>query len=562
MFRHQQLSIPVSSCLLACLAIGCLTVGCTSKPENENANAAQPDASPSNESDLLRVSKSDENLPPANLAPGSSDLGSASADKDAGSSDVEELPQTPPSTAAPTLDSMFSLNQETPKKDLASDLNRRQLRKDFTPEELIEWLEFCDIDMRNIGSGKTQLKDPVDISRMLEAIAKKKLEASEQLLNHADANEQQKTAGLRGQLQSLSHLASMGDLKSAKALKKLATTNLNSPIPSVAGDSRIVLIGFALDSLRGGSDKAANEVVELVKSMQPTANADIPAVLMLAEARQTLSDYGMIDQAAEIRGMLLELYGNSSDPTVAKIAADAAGTAKFDRARRLLDAILDNDQVAVERWTDVVEELLNDSPDIITVQFLLESSLHLEVFNRPAFVKTTYDLLTENFPPNNSTIANEIEAAKQAMLARQKIIGADFDFTQYPVIVDQDLTSSDYQGKVVLMPFWATQFPVSLQIIPRLMQVQQKAPEQIAIIGMNLDSENSPVREFVAVNKITFPSMRSVSSTTGEVANPVAAEFGLVSMPFVAVIDQKGKVVALDFSGLQLDEIVEDLLAK
>ncbi|MCD0462547.1 TlpA family protein disulfide reductase [Roseiconus lacunae] len=446
--------------------------------------------------------------------------------------------------------------------DLAGDLNRRQLRQDFTPQELIDWLQYCDLDMEAVGRGKTQLKDPVEISRMLEAIARKKLEGSLQLKNHADATETQKIAGLRGQLQSLSHLASMGDLPSAKALKTLAESNLDSEIPSVAGDSRIILIGFALDELAGGRDEAADELVELVNSMQPKSQADIPAVLMLAEARRTLADYGMIDQAAKVRERILTLYGESTDPTISQIAADAAGTAKFDRARRLLDAILDNDEVAIERWTDAVNELLNDSPDIFAVQFLLEATLHLEVFGRDNFVKETFRLLSENITDEDSTIAKEVATAKEAMQARRDVIGTTFDFENYPVVVDQTLTPVDYEDKIVLMPFWVMQFPGSLQILPLLQKVQSSAPDRISIVGMNLDPAEAPVREFIASNQITFPNFRSVSSGNGEVANPIAAEFGLVSMPFVAVIDPGGKVAAIDFSGMRLESIVKELLAK
>ncbi|MCC9603028.1 TlpA family protein disulfide reductase [Stieleria sp. JC731] len=536
--------------------------------ENDAAGkAVNATASGADRGKVTEGNQPSELTPPVVAGAASSGLGQTGAP-------VEELPVTP-LVMAP-VDSVDSSSEKIAlagkdqgsaaaggdQADLADELNRRQLRSDFTAQELIDWLQYCDRDMEAIAKGKTQLKDPIEITKMLEAIARKKLEASLQLKNHADATTDQQTAGLRGQIQSLSHLASMGDLASAKALKALAKENLKSPIPSVSSDSRIVLIGFAIDELRAGSDEAADEMLELVNSIEASSRVDIPAVLMLAEARQVLSDYGMIDKAAAVRERILALYGNSEDPTIAQIASDAAGTAKYDRARRLLDAILDNDEVAIARWVDVVDELLADSPDVFTVRFLLESSLHLEVFDRGEFVEATFERLSDAFSGDESAIAKEVLTARQAMQARKSVVGTTFDFAKYPVIVGQSVAPPDYEGKVVLMPFWVMQIPVSLQIVPKLKEIEQAEAGRVSIIGMNLDPEESPLREFVARSGLGFPSFRSVSSSEGGVANPVAAEFGLVSMPFVAVIGKDGKVAAIDFSGLRLDQIVADELAK
>ena len=56
---------------------------------------------------------------------------------------------------------------------------------------------------------------PSDV--LTKRIAKMKLEASRRLKNHPEANVEAKSAGARGELQALSHLASFSDLKSAEA---------------------------------------------------------------------------------------------------------------------------------------------------------------------------------------------------------------------------------------------------------------------------------------------------------------------------------------------------------
>jgi hypothetical protein len=434
------------------------------------------------------------------------------------------------------------------------------LREDLTAEQLMEVLESSDRDMQTIAGGRSQFKDAKQASEMMLSIAKIKLQAALRIQLHPDATETQRIDGMRGHLQALSHLAAMGDLQSAKALETLARENLKSVEPTIAGDSRIVLIGFAIDALQAGRESAADEIVSLIQGMTENPNSDVPAVLIMARARQILSNYAILDQAAKVREKILELYGGSSNAMIAQVAADAAGTAKFDRARRLLGEILNDDQVALARWTEAVEELAIESPDLNAVQFLASSALQLEAAGRDAFVEETFSILSDRFNDPESAMAIEIRTAKQAMEARRKVIGSPFNFDPLPSVDGKGVSPSDYQDKIILMPFWAISVPESLQLVQTLKQIQSKSPDRIAIIGMNLDPEQAPLREFLAETDLGFPSYRSVSSATASVANPIASRFGLVSMPFVAIFNQQGTVEALDFTGNRLSSVVNRLL--
>ncbi|WP_372898378.1 TlpA family protein disulfide reductase [Stieleria sp.] len=438
---------------------------------------------------------------------------------------------------------------------------QRELRDDLTADQLMTYLEESDRDMEMLARGRDQLQDPNQANELMRQLANSKLQASVRLQAHADATEKQRTAGLRGQLQALSHLSAMGDLSSAKALEALARENLSSPVPTIAGDSRIVLIGFAIDGLRAGRESAAQEIVSLIEGMTASRTADIPAVLMMAEARQVLANYGLIDESARVREKILALYGNSPDKMIAQVAADAAGTAKYDSARRLLGEILENDNVALARWTEAVTELIREAPEMNTVEFLGTSALQLEAAQREAFVEETFRILAEGFADTDSATANEIETARMAMEARRDVIGTSFDaLANLPTLDGSGISSISVKGKVVLMPFWAVTIPQSLQIVPMLKEIQSRHPDQIAIVGMNLDSEQAPLGEFLAQNDLGFPSFRSVSSSNGDQGNPIATKFGLVSLPFVAIFNQAGKVAALDFTGMQLETTVEQLV--
>lgn len=475
-------------------------------------------------------------------------------------------PQEPPTETVPPG---FELIESTPTPvgvpELSGGQNmisagQRELRDDLTADQLTEFLENSDRDMQLLASGRSQIQDPAEASKLMKQFATNKLQASIQLQQHPQATREQQIDGMRGQLQSLSHLAAMGDLDSAEALESLAKDNLESDEPSIAGDSRIVLIGFAIDRLRAGRESAGDEVVALIEGMQANPNPDVPAVLMMAEARQTLESYGMIDQAAKVREKILSLYGNSADPTIAKVAADAAGTAKFDPAKRLLSAILGDQNIQLSQWADAVTDLTSQSPDMNTVQFLGTAALQLEAAGKNTFVEKTFTLLSEAFTDADSATANEIETAKKAMEARRDVIGTPLDFDDLPSVDGAGVPKEAYENKIVLMPFWAVVVPESFQIVALLKEIQDQYPGKVAIVGMNIDPDQAPLREFLAQNDLGFPSYRSKSSATQSVANPVAARFGLVSLPFVAIFNQQGTVEALDFTGQQLQPVVDRLV--
>ena len=435
----------------------------------------------------------------------------------------------------------------------------RKLRSNLTTAELERFLEYADRELSMIASGKAGQMSEVEAVNLMQQIEQNKLQASLQLKNHADATDRQRVDGARGQLQSLSHLASMGDLASAKALRLLARENLSDPDPGIVMDSRIVLIGFEIDSLQAGKSESADRIVQLVKDLAQHDSVDIPAILTMGQARQVLSSYGHLDQAQAVRARILELYGDSSDAIIAKVAAEAAGTVKFDVAERLVLAILERDDVAVARWSDVAIELASESPDMGVLQYLAGAALRFESAGRDAFVDETFRVLEEQFTDPDAATTREVAMAKQARQARKNVVGRVFD-PDLPTVDGAELKIESYRGKILLMPFWAIRVPESLQIVGQLKAIRDQNPERVAIVGMNLDSEDAPLPEFLAKAELGFPSFQSVSSAEASGANPVAEQFGLVSLPFVVILDQDARVIALDFTGTKFESIVKRLL--
>ncbi|MGB7328285.1 MAG: TlpA disulfide reductase family protein [Rubripirellula sp.] len=462
------------------------------------------------------------------------------------------------------------------------ELAERPLRAGLTPDQLVEFLAGADRDMQIIASGQSGISDPAKARQMLLQIIKMKLEASQRLAVDPAATPAMASEGARGELQALSHMAALGDLKSAEKLEKLATEKLSSPDPRLASDSRLVLIGFAIENLQNGQKGAAAQIVGHVDAMaKATAADDVPAMMVMGQARDMLARYGQDAEAKKVRDTIIDLFADSPDASIAAMAAQVAGNVKFDGIERLREQIAASSETAdggdvtgvgkvtgegsqtvtPAAWAESAEMLIDESADLQTVQYLAGAALEFEAARLDAMAAATYDVLKRRFADPQSATGREVDLAVRAKQAREKVVGRVFD-PALPSVDDSPLSILDYRGKVVLMPFWATSFPESLQVVPMLQELEEANPDDVAIVGMNLDVAGAELDQFLRDNPLGFPSYRADSSANEKVANPVAAQFGLVSMPFVAILDGDGRVAELDFTGQHLASTVKRLVAQ
>ncbi|MFG0290738.1 MAG: TlpA family protein disulfide reductase [Rhodopirellula sp. JB044] len=455
---------------------------------------------------------------------------------------------------------------------------RLQLKASLTPAQLSDFLSQVDRELRALMKGQSGITDPNAAASEAERVVSLKRVAAERLIKHSDSTDADRVLGRRGLLQALSHQASMGDLKAAEQLQAFAEQFRDNPSEELSTDAQLVLIGFAIESLRHGKDDAESRVVSLAKDlMGENRPVDVAALMVLGQAKDTLLQYEHIDEASQIRSLILEKFGDSQNAEVARMAAQIAssgfsqeGTAieRLDKLRQQFVGAArgaggedgtDGGDVTAEMWSSAVEDVVAQSSDLLTGEFLAGVALEAEVVGREDIARATYDALGDNFASRQDALGRVARTALKARENRQGVIGQRFD-PDLPSVSGRPLKMSDYLGKVVLMPFWSTAFPDSLIVLPNLREIQKRYPDEVAIVGVNLDVEGTSVAGFVEREGIEFPSFRSVSQPDAEIVNEVAYRFGAVTLLFVAILDEQGRVRHLDFSGGDLTAEVENLI--
>ncbi len=186
-----------------------------------------------------------------------------------------------------------------------------------------------------------------------------------------------------------------------------------------------------------------------------------------------------------------------------------------------------------------------------TVDFAIAVATQAQMANDFKVAGAVFERLSRAFflsPYVRSLSENRLYRLELANQPAPKL-GAD-DFDGKPV----DITS--YEGKVLLIDFWATNCPPCIEEFPALKQLYADYHDKgLEIVGISLDEQRETVDQFQEAWKL--PWRMTMSSADG---GATRARYRARTIPTMYLVDQKGKIVRVDVRGKNLRRSVETLL--
>lgn len=135
--------------------------------------------------------------------------------------------------------------------------------------------------------------------------------------------------------------------------------------------------------------------------------------------------------------------------------------------------------------------------------------------------------------------------------ASQIAAAADFMAASFADLAGKPQAIQQWQGKPIVVNYWATWCGPCRQEMPELVELQKKYQGKIQFIGIAID-EVAPVTVFVKQYKVNFPTLIGGNRAMEMMRAQGNIQGGL---PFTVIYDAQGKLVFKELGRIHKDKL-------
>ena len=180
------------------------------------------------------------------------------------------------------------------------------------------------------------------------------------------------------------------------------------------------------------------------------------------------------------------------------------------------------------------------------VPLLSAAARSCELNGLPEEAKSCYSVLLMKF--------KDTPQAQQAqgVVRRLQLKGKTLELAG-PTMDGGDFDIATHQGKMVIVVFWATHAQPFVQQLPKLIATAKRYEKYAVVVGVNLDAEEPAVESFIEKTGLAWPQIFSPNREQRGWSSPLAAHYGINSLPTIWLVDPNGVVAetAIDAENLE-----------
>ncbi|MBA4019830.1 MAG: hypothetical protein C0483_21910 [Pirellula sp.] len=312
---------------------------------------------------------------------------------------------------------------------------------------------------------------------------------------------------------------------------------------------------------------AGRDLPEVVEHLQKVHGAVIEAVDKLGAAGTEQEQIRAVSAKLEALQMLRRIEVAGADKQMrdylAALAADKRSyippLAKVYHLATRLGEIDRGDHASLEKFFDEVREHVKTAKlDGRNLNIAFQTAALLERAGMTKQALEAYVEFAAAFAASDDPAVVENARMLEGAARYLSLPGKPME-VQGKTVDGQEFDLKKLAGKVVLVDFWATWCGPCIAELPTLRDCYTKYHDRgFEVVGISLDDDRSRLTTFLTREELPWTTLFSDDEKATGWKHPLAARYGVMSIPRGVLIDRKGNVVSLDAHG----DALWDLLAK
>ena len=199
-------------------------------------------------------------------------------------------------------------------------------------------------------------------------------------------------------------------------------------------------------------------------------------------------------------------------------------------------------------------ELFTSNSNYSVLDFLMQKS------------KKSGLLSVEQMNQLSSIVSNgkKMEVVKDSLTIKNKVklseklaVGKKLESFSLPNQFDKNITISDFNGKFVLIDFWATWYKPTRVNNKELVKIYEKYKKlNLEIVSVSIDTYAENWRKAIVQDQMTWTNLIDIKGWQGKIVK----QFGIKGIPLNILLDKEGTILAVNITGDKLLEKLEHFL--